>query len=54
MRFDGFSYASPLTAAAVPFAPGYTWNTNVSLREQVLRVGVNYLFNWGGPVVARY
>jgi len=27
---------------------------NVSLREQVLRVGVNYLFNWGGPVVARY
>src|SRR5262249_55190010 len=53
LRFDGFNYASPLTAATFPFAPGYNWNTNVSLREQVVRVGVNYKFDWG-PVIARY
>jgi len=53
MRFDGFAYTSPLTAAAFPFAPGYAWNTNITPREQVVRLGVNYLFNWG-PVVARY
>jgi outer membrane immunogenic protein len=54
MWFNGFNYASPLVAAAVPFAPGYAWNTNVTPREQVLRIGVNYKFGWGGPVVARY
>lgn len=53
LRFDGFSYASPLTAATFPFAAGYAWNTNVTLREQVARIGVNYKFDWG-PVVARY
>ena len=53
MQFESFSYASPLTAAAVPFAPGYAWNTTVTPHEQVARVGVNYKFDWG-PVVARY
>ncbi len=53
LRFDGFSYTSPLTAASVPFAPGYAWNTTITPREQVLRIGVNYKFDWG-PVVARY
>jgi outer membrane immunogenic protein len=53
LRFDGFAYSSPLTAAAAPFAPGYAWNTSVTLREQVARIGVNYKFDWG-PVVARY
>jgi outer membrane immunogenic protein len=53
MRFDGFAYASPLVAASAPFAPGYSWNSNITLREQVARIGVNYKFDWG-PVVARY
>jgi outer membrane immunogenic protein len=53
LRFESFSYASPLTAAAAPFAPGYAWNTTITPREQVLRLGVNYKFNWG-PVVAKY
>jgi outer membrane immunogenic protein len=48
MRFDGFAYASPLVAAAAPFAPGYAWNTSITLREQVVRLGVNYKFDWGG------
>lgn len=53
LRFDSFGYASPLTAAAVPFAPGYAWNTTITPHEQVARLGVNYKFNWG-PVVAKY
>ncbi len=53
MRFDGFAYNSPLVAAAAPFASGYAWNTIVTPREQVVRLGVNYKFDWG-PAVAGY
>jgi len=53
LRFDAFSYASPLVAAAAPFAPGYAWNTTITPREHVLRLGVNYKFDWG-PVIAKY
>jgi outer membrane immunogenic protein len=53
LRFDAFSYTSPLVAAAAPFAPGYAWNTTITPREHVLRLGVNYKFDWG-PVVAKY
>jgi len=53
LRFDSFAYASPLTAASLPFAPGYAWITSVTPVEQVVRLGVNYKFDWG-PVVARY
>jgi outer membrane immunogenic protein len=53
LRFDAFSYASPLVASFIPAAPGYAWNTNVTPREQIVRIGVNYKFDWG-PVVARY
>jgi outer membrane immunogenic protein len=28
--------------------------STTELRTDTVRVGVNYLFNWGGPVVARY
>jgi outer membrane immunogenic protein len=35
--------------------PVGTFNTRgVSLTDDVVRVGVNYRFNWGSPVVARY
>jgi outer membrane immunogenic protein len=54
MWFKGFNYASPLVAAAAPFAPGYAWNTNITPREQILRIGVNYKFDWSGPLVAKY
>jgi outer membrane immunogenic protein len=53
LRFDGFAYSSPLVAASAPFAPGYAWNTSITPREQVARIGVNYKFDWG-PVGARY
>ena len=53
LRFNGFAYASPLVAATLPFAPGYAWNTSVTPREHVARIGVNYKFDWG-PVFAKY
>jgi len=27
---------------------------NVSLSDDIVRVGLNYKFNWTGPVVAKY
>ena len=33
-----------------PFQVGYSWRTT----EQIARVGLNYKFGWGGPVVAKY
>jgi opacity protein-like surface antigen len=44
-RFDAFSYTSPPIVPAVPLAPGYAWNTTITLREHVLRVGLNYKFD---------
>jgi outer membrane immunogenic protein len=51
-----YSYLSPLVAAVPPGAvgPGYSWSTNVREREQLVRVGLNYKFGWGGPVYAAY
>jgi len=46
MWLNGFSYTSPLVAAAAPFAPGYSWTTNVNLHENIVRVGLNYRFDW--------
>jgi len=55
MNFGSWSYASPLVAPAGAVGAGYTWNTTVSAREHVARLGINYKFDWsGGPVVARY
>ena len=52
--FDGFSYASPLVASASPAAPGYAWATTITPREQVVRIGVNYKFDWSPPLAAKY
>ena len=41
--------ANPLPADP-PFQVGYNWRTT----EQIARVGLNYKFGWGGPVVAKY
>jgi outer membrane immunogenic protein len=35
-------------------ATGGTFPFNEKLNIDTVKVGVNYLFNWGGPVVARY
>jgi outer membrane immunogenic protein len=34
--------------------PAIAFNTSAQFREQIVRVGLNYHFNWAGPVVARY
>jgi outer membrane immunogenic protein len=41
-----------ITAVCVPFVPAPTYQTDLRVRENVARVGVNYHF--GGPVVAKY
>ena len=36
-------------------SPGFTFLArNVSLSDDIVRVGLNYKFNWTGPVVAKY
>jgi outer membrane immunogenic protein len=48
--FGSKNYFSPLRVL-----PGATFDTrSVSLTDDMVRVGVNYRFNWNGPVVARY
>jgi outer membrane immunogenic protein len=43
-KLPDLSYSSPLVAAAVPFAAGYSWNTKVRMDESVARVGLNFHF----------
>jgi len=39
--------------AGAPFLAGDTFTSN-NRNVQMVKVGVNYLFNWGAPVTARY
>jgi len=39
--------------APAPFVAGDTFTSN-NRNVQMVKVGVNYLFNWGAPVTARY
>ena len=50
LGLNGQSFVVPATA---PFLPGDTF-TNSNHNIQMAKVGINYLLNWGGPVVARY
>jgi outer membrane immunogenic protein len=44
-----------LTAADSRFPPGVNvTNASAHFRGEIVRAGVNYKFDWGGPVVARY
>jgi outer membrane immunogenic protein len=53
MDFGTYSYSSPLIAATAPFGPGYSWSSSVREREQLVRVGLNYKFNWS-PLPGKY
>ena len=44
------TFVIPVTA---PLLPGDTFSTNIR-NVQMVKVGVNYLFNWGAPAAARY
>ena len=39
--------------ATAPLLAGDTFTSN-NANIQMVKVGVNYLFNWGAPVAARY
>ncbi|WP_315837406.1 porin family protein [Bradyrhizobium prioriisuperbiae] len=39
----------------VPASTGpFVFSASADFREHIVRAGINYHFNWGGPVVARY
>jgi outer membrane immunogenic protein len=44
------------SAASIPAStlPAILFSTSTPFREQIARVGLNYHFDWAGPVVARY
>jgi len=54
--FGTRTYYSPLVATIAPAAVGngYNWTTTVRERDNIVRVGLNYKFNWAAPVVAKY
>lgn len=36
------------------FGAGTGFDTNVRLRDHIARIGINYKFDYGGPIVAKY
>lgn len=49
-----FSNATYFNSNPVPGFPGFIPARSLSLDDSIIRVGLNYKFGWGGPVVARY
>jgi len=47
------SQSVTLPGTVIPALAGDTFNSG-HRNVQMVKLGVNYLFNWGGPVVARY
>ena len=45
-----FNFDAPLVVAP----DGRTWGLNTKLRENIVRAGFNYKFDWASPVVAKY
>jgi outer membrane immunogenic protein len=52
LYYDLGSISQTLTDPRFP--PGPFIAQSINFKGSIARVGVNYLFNWGGPVVARY
>ena len=52
-----FNYADTCATPAIcvaGLATPFAYQTDLQIREHIVRVGVNYKFNWAGPVVAKY
>ena len=49
----GFGNRTVVIPATAPLLAGDTFTSN-NRNVQMVKVGVNYLFNWGAPVAARY
>jgi outer membrane immunogenic protein len=52
VEYDYINYGS--TNIAYPSAAAAIQSFAVKDTKQIAKVGVNYKFDWGGPVVARY
>jgi outer membrane immunogenic protein len=52
MDFGTKRYNFPQTSAVISAATFTNWD--IDQRMQTVKVGLNYRFNWAGPVVARY
>lgn len=50
----GFGAKNVNFVTVIPNVTTFTQTQNVSADKHIFKVGVNYLFNAGGPVVARY
>jgi len=50
LRLPGRTFT--LTGAVFPALAGDTITSEHNI--QMVKLGINYRFNWGGPVVARY
>src|SRR5262249_7674683 len=51
--FLGLGNRNFVVPATAPFPAGDTFTSN-NRNVQMVKVGINYLFNWGAPVTARY
>jgi outer membrane immunogenic protein len=57
VRAEYLHYDFGSTSANLPDLGGFAnsgFFQSINLKEDVVRVGANYTFNWGGPVVAKY
>jgi outer membrane immunogenic protein len=52
-NYLGFGNRTLVIPAVAPLLAGDTFTSN-NRNIQMVKVGVNYLFNWGAPVAARY
>jgi outer membrane immunogenic protein len=48
------SFTTALDPGFAPPATSQTTSSSYSIRDHIVRVGLNYRFDWGGPVIAKY
>ena len=54
-KLEGLYYdMGSQTISATSTVPGYVSNTTFNYQGVIVRAGLNWKFDWGGPVVARY
>jgi outer membrane immunogenic protein len=56
-KLEGLYYdlgADTIASGSLPVPNGFTRGMSFETRGAIVRAGVNYKFDWGGPVVARY
>jgi outer membrane immunogenic protein len=53
LEYDYLGFGTVVIPATAPLLAGDTFTSN-NRNVQMVKVGVNYLFNWGAPVAARY